>query len=60
MTTGPNGQPMSFADRMAKVRTRYGPDNYVTRTLTHGMPARAAAVERAEAWITRHRSTLPR
>jgi DNA-binding transcriptional regulator YhcF (GntR family) len=60
MTTGPDGQPMSFADRMAEVRTRYGRDHYVSRALTHGMSARAAAVDRAEAWIARHRSTLPR
>ncbi|MCE3554519.1 GntR family transcriptional regulator [Pseudonocardia sp. RS11V-5] len=57
MTTGPDGQPMAFADRMAEVRTRYGPDHYVSRALAHGMPARTAAVERAEAWIAERRSS---
>lgn len=59
MTIGPDGQPMTFADRMAEVQTRYGPDHYVSRALAHGMPARAAAVERAQAWIAARHSSLP-
>jgi hypothetical protein len=33
---------------------RYGPDHYVTRAMTAGMPERAAAVERATAWLDEH------
>jgi hypothetical protein len=39
---------------MDEVRTRYGPDHYVTRALRTGMPARTAAVRRTEAWIAEH------
>lgn len=55
MTIGPDGQEMTFADRMTEVRARYGPDHYVTHALDHGMQARADAVQRAEVWI----SSLP-
>jgi putative nucleotidyltransferase with HDIG domain len=54
MTTGPDGKIMPFDDRMAEVRTRYGPGHYVTRALRTGMPLRAAAVGRAEVWIAQH------
>jgi putative nucleotidyltransferase with HDIG domain len=54
MTTVPDGQTMPFDDRMAEVRTRCGPDHYVTQAMRTGMPARAAAVRRAEAWIAQH------
>ncbi|SDH47403.1 GntR family transcriptional regulator [Pseudonocardia oroxyli] len=58
MTTGPDGRPMTFTDRMAEVRARYGPDHYVSRAMEHGLPARAAAFERAEAWIGERRPGL--
>jgi len=51
MTIGPDGQCMSFAERMDDVRARYGPDHYVTQALDRGMAERVGAVERAEAWI---------
>jgi hypothetical protein len=51
MTTGPDGQCMSFEERMADVRDRYGPEHYVIRALEAGMAERAAAVARAEVWI---------
>lgn len=51
MTTGPDGQCMTFEERMADVRERYGPEHYVIRALEAGMAERAAAVARAEAWI---------
>lgn len=46
MTTGPDGQCMSFEERMADVRERYGPDHYVIRALETGMAERAAAGRR--------------
>jgi hypothetical protein len=51
MTTGPDGQRMEFADRMAEVRERYDPDHYVNRALDVGLDERAAAVSRARSWI---------
>ncbi|GAA4535294.1 GntR family transcriptional regulator [Pseudonocardia xishanensis] len=51
MTVGPQGQAMTFDERMTEVAARYGPDHYVTGAMTAGMPERAAAVERATAWI---------
>ncbi|GAA1859582.1 hypothetical protein GCM10009836_44750 [Pseudonocardia ailaonensis] len=54
MTTGPDGQPMTFGQRMDEVRARYGPDHYVTRAMAQGMPAREQAVARAWAWICEH------
>lgn len=51
MTTGPDGQCMSFPERMDEVRERYGPDHYVVRALDAGMAEREAAVRRAEEWI---------
>ncbi|WP_344420011.1 HD domain-containing protein [Pseudonocardia ailaonensis] len=51
MTIGPDGQCMTFAERMGDVRARYGPDHYVTQALDRGMAERVGAVERAEAWI---------
>jgi hypothetical protein len=51
MTVGPEGENMTFADRMAELRERYPPDHYVIRALDAGMPEREAAVRRAEEWI---------
>ena len=51
MTIGPDGQCMTFEERMDDVPARYGPDHYVTQALDRGMAERLGAVERAEAWI---------
>lgn len=51
MTTGPDGQCMTFAERMKEIRGRYGPDHYVVRALDSGMAEREAAVTRAQEWI---------
>lgn len=52
MSTGPDGQVVSFEDRMAEVRERYPTDHYVIRALDLGMPERVAAVERATEWLS--------
>jgi hypothetical protein len=52
MTTGPDGQCMTFAERMGEVRERYGPNHYVTKALDAGMAERQAAVLRSEQWLT--------
>lgn len=51
MTTGPDGQPMTFTDRMNEVRARYGPAHYVVRALDAGMAQREAAVTRVQEWL---------
>jgi putative nucleotidyltransferase with HDIG domain len=51
MTIGPDGQRMTFAERMQDVRDRYDPGHYVIRALDAGMPERRAAVARAQEWI---------
>lgn len=48
MTTSPDGEPMSFEDRMAEVRARREPDDPVVRALAVNGPERAAAVRRTE------------
>jgi hypothetical protein len=51
MTTGPDGQCMTFPERMNEIRSRYGPDHYVVRALDAGMAERETAVARAREWI---------
>jgi hypothetical protein len=51
MTIGPDGQCMTFHERMDDVRARYGPDHYVIQALDRGMAERLGAVTRAERWI---------
>lgn len=51
MTTSPDGQPVSFAERMADVRARYGTEHFVGRALGPSMGERQAAVDRALQWL---------
>jgi HD superfamily phosphodiesterase len=48
MTTGPDGQDFDVFDRLAEIRSRYGPDHLVTRFWTRAEPAIVAAVRRTE------------
>nr|WP_245574047.1 HD domain-containing protein [Amycolatopsis nigrescens] len=48
MTTGPDGRPVSFADRLAELRARRGPDHPAVRALATNEADRAAAVHRTE------------
>jgi hypothetical protein len=48
LTTSPDGQPVSAADRIAEIKARYGPGHIVTRFTTDGAPELLAAVERTE------------
>ena len=52
MTTGPDGQCLSFDERMSEVRERYPADHYVIQALDLGMSERVAAVERATGWLS--------
>jgi hypothetical protein len=49
MTTGPDGQRFDVAERLAEIRSRYGPEHVVTRFINRAEPALFGAVERTEA-----------
>jgi len=49
MTTGPDGRPMTFGERMAELRVRRSADDPVVRALAVNESDRAAAVRRTEA-----------
>ena len=46
MTTGPGGQRMPIGQRLADIRTRYGPEDVVTRALARSAPQLEAATSR--------------
>lgn len=48
MTTGPDGAPISFTERMRELRTRRRPDDPVIQALAVNERERAAAVHRTE------------
>ncbi|MFC4079563.1 three-helix bundle dimerization domain-containing protein [Amycolatopsis samaneae] len=48
MTTSPDGEPVSYADRLAELRARRGPADPVVRALAVNGSERAAAVRRTE------------
>ncbi|WP_329103576.1 HDIG domain-containing protein [Micromonospora sp. NBC_01699] len=48
-TTGPDGQDLDVFERLIEIRTRYGPDDLVTRFIDRAEPDIVAAVRRTEA-----------
>ena len=48
LTTGPDGQAFTVAQRLAEIRTRYGPDHLVTRFWIDAEPEALAAAQRVE------------
>jgi hypothetical protein len=48
MTTGPAGELMTPAERIAEIKQRYGPDDVVMRFITEAEPELLAAVARTE------------
>jgi hypothetical protein len=48
MTTGPDGQLMTFDERMTEVAERYGPDHVVSKAIELSWDERQAAVDRTE------------
>lgn len=48
MTTGPDGQSFDVLERLAEIRSRYGPGHLVTRFITRAEPEIVAAVRRTE------------
>jgi putative nucleotidyltransferase with HDIG domain len=51
MTTGPDGQSFTVRERLAEVRSRYGPEHTVTRFWARAEPALLAAAARTEALL---------
>jgi hypothetical protein len=52
MTTGPNGQHMDVRDRIAEIRSRYGPGHVVSRAIARSAPELVAAVSRVRRKLT--------
>jgi len=48
MTTGPNGELLTPADRIAEIKARYGPGAVVTRFIARAEPELLAAARRTE------------
>jgi hypothetical protein len=48
MTTGPDGQSFDIPERLAEIRSRYGPDHLVTRFWARAEPEILAAARRVE------------
>jgi hypothetical protein len=51
LTTGPEGQDLTVATRIAEIFSRYGPDHLVTRAITRAEPELVAATVRAERFL---------
>jgi HD domain len=49
MTTGPDGERFDVAERLAEIRSRYGPDHGVTRFVNRAQGEIVTAVERTQA-----------
>lgn len=47
LTVGPEGEHVTFPDRLVEIRERYGPTHIVTRAWARAEPAAGAAVKRA-------------
>ena len=48
MTTGPTGESLTVDERLAEIRSRYGPDDLVTTSIDRAEPLLVAAVHRVE------------
>jgi hypothetical protein len=49
MTTSPDGEPMSFDERLKEIQDRYGQQDVVTFFIRQAEPELRGAVERTEA-----------
>ncbi|MFV2100006.1 HD domain-containing protein [Micromonospora sp. LOL_024] len=48
ITTGPDGQDFEVLERLAEIRSRYGPEHLVTRFIGRAEPGMVAAVQRTQ------------
>lgn len=53
MTTGPDGQDLTVQERLDEIRTRYGPNDVVTRFWRRAEPELLEAVQRTEHRLAR-------
>jgi hypothetical protein len=53
MTTGPTGQPCSVEERLDEIKTRYGPEDIVTRFIEKARHELIATVRRVDARLRR-------
>jgi hypothetical protein len=53
ITTSPDGEPVTAAERIAEIKQRYGPGHLVTRFITVATPDLLAAVGRIEQLLAR-------
>ncbi len=52
MTTSPDGQHIDVRDRIAEIRSRYGPGHVVSRAIARSAPELVAAVSRVQRGLT--------
>jgi hypothetical protein len=51
MRAGPRGEDVTIDDRLADIRSRYGPEHVVTRSITASEAELRAAVAKVESWF---------
>src|SRR6266487_258857 len=54
MASGPDGQPMTVAERLAEITNRYGPADVVSRAIARSAPLLTAAAGRVRQRIAEH------
>jgi hypothetical protein len=56
MRVGPRGQDITIDDRLADIRSRYGPGHVVTRSIAASEAELRAAVAKVESWLAEGQS----
>jgi hypothetical protein len=51
MRAGPRGEDVTIDDRLADIRSRYGPEHVVTRSIAASEAELRAAVAQVESWL---------
>lgn len=59
ITTSPDGEPVTAAQRITEIKERYGPGHLVTRFITHAASELLAAAERTEHLLAQARTGYP-
>ena len=59
MTTGPDGQDFEVTERLAEIRSRYGPEHVVTRFVVRAEAEIVGAVRRTERRLTEAANVHP-
>jgi hypothetical protein len=56
MRIGPRGEDVTIDDRLADIRSRYGPEHVVSRSIAASEAELRAAVAKVEGWLTEAQS----